>query len=169
MENLLNKIKTAFLWRKLPLSLYEYSDDIVDDLSDLYIFTEVSWEKVLNGEWDYKISPSAVIAWNIVTFDMIRNNTSAYVLFSDEAFTYYLPAVLSLSLRYNDPYMPSIHSILWRNWWKIELTSDEYEALKKWIGWIFENDSLPHDHQEEIIDNISRVKIIKVNGTGYLF
>lgn len=157
---LIKEIHQAFSVLNLPSSLYEYSDDKVDDLADVLIFAGIR----KNTHWtieQIKKSPSATLKWPDVTADMVQNNITAFCYFSNPAFKYYLPAAIALSLTENEPEMLSLGAILSSpTLQRIDFTASQRDILKKWAVWVIENAQMPEEHKPEILKNIEKIAAV---------
>lgn len=144
-ELLIEQIKAAFLNEMLPDSLYEYSDDKVDDIDDVLIFADMSLKDIINIDI-LKVSPPAKIKWQDVSKKMIANNITAFCYFTDESFRYYLPAVMFSSLEDNDPDMVvidtvqcRIETIQSRDLLELNFSKQQIDVINSWLEWMSEN------------------------------
>jgi hypothetical protein len=126
---LLEEIEQAFAKRQLPAEAVdpEVLVHIDSDVEDALWFTGRDWHDVTREDWE-------------------QRNSAIYFMSSD-AFTYYLPSVLVLSVQHADQWLwpadsiiqcldrsPSIES--WDDFIVkrfLGLRPEEYEVLKKWI------------------------------------
>jgi hypothetical protein len=123
---LVEKIRRAFAERTLPATV---SDSVyIDcDVEDALYFTGKTWQEVTWDDWFH--------------------HTSAMTFFNREAFAYYLPSVLILTLQKPEDSLLVADSILMdldrspsRDGWDnlfiehfVGLRAEEYEVLKEWL------------------------------------
>ncbi len=138
--------------KKLASSLGECRHGMEDD--DLFIFTDVPLEDVLSGDYSARVAPAASLEWKSVPYELIHNNSTAFTLFTDEAFCYYLPSAMILSIKENDTDMLCFTSIFSRNWSVLEFNIDEINVIKKWLNWVVDAGSFFESELAEIL-NIS--------------
>lgn len=132
MKTLLNKIYGAFENKTLPEKLYDYSDNIVDDLDN--------------------ILPLQNIKWQDVDYDTIYNLSECIIVLTDEAMCYYVPSLMKYSLElvlanqqeffasyviFIFSYPETIHRL------KPYFNPEQLEVIKEWLNWVKSHD--PHN------------------------
>ena len=155
-EQLIGEIKKVFSAREMPKTLYEYSDNLVDDMDEVLPFAGMELKDVKQAD-ALRVSPPASVVWEDVTLEMLENSGSAFCFFSPEAFVYYLPSIMTLSLKENDPELFAILGVLTRSRGDINLDASEYAVFQKWISWLFENENFGSQEQK-FLDNVSKFK-----------
>lgn len=122
-----NKIVSAFAHRRMPVKLIEERGPPTSEQADALCFAQRAWPDVTWEDW--------------------VNHSGAVYAFTPEAFSYYLPGVLILSMQRRDEWFPPADSLLHMldrspvvEYWDFFLTTRlvglhaaEYEVLKEWL------------------------------------
>jgi hypothetical protein len=138
-EALIETIERAFGHRRIPAKVIEMEGrlQIDSDVEDALWFQDRNWHALTLEDW-------AKRHWG-------------FGFFSPAGFAYYLPSILTLSLRNPKQYPDlAVQSFIWRldrstglenldpplcgNYF--ELTNQEFEAIKEWMLWACEK--IPH-------------------------
>ena len=158
MKTIQIKIQNAFEKRKKPKNITNSNELSADEYDDLNGFVS--------------IHPDAF------TCDHLENHYEAIFWLSPESFYYYLPSILSTSIRENEPNISINHSIIgmldrnpdtftWDDFfierWTL-LNIKEYEAVQEWLIWIasFDNSSFNDDSLSRAFDTLELLKSKKL-------
>lgn len=135
---LIRKVEKAFAHRKIPseVVVMEGRLQIDSDVEDGLWFQGKDWREISKENWDQR-------HWGL-----------SYL--SPEAFAYYLPSILILTVRdpSNSPEL-AVDSFVWQldsspgienlsplSYRYFEFTDEEFEVIKEWLLWACEN--MPH-------------------------
>lgn len=135
--SLIAEIKNAFEWRKKPIIKTDSLQLDKYDLQDIILFTQ-------HNVYDLKS-------------DFCEYHYNVFYLLSAEAFCYYLPAILILSIEENASNLLSIDCIigsldrsLTPEWWDQSfidrwtlLTEQELIVIQNWLLWLVDIGGLP--------------------------
>lgn len=151
MKPLIEEIENVFLGKKLPKKLYNYSDGLLDEIDEVLAFSDFTYDQIDDIDVLRK-SPPASVHWKDVTSEMLNKHSNCFSFFSDEAFEYYLPSAMMLSLKENDPYISAIDGIIYGSREGVNLSERESSMFKKWLSWLLENGHFAEDHKVEILE-----------------
>ena len=128
-----HKIKQAFAERSIPTMLVEIKTPVTPEQNDALWFKGQNWEEITWEDWDI--------------------HRDAFYAFTPEAFAYYLPSIICISIEFPQKWFLPVDSLLhildrspvveyWDNFIVtrlIGLKQKEYEMLKEWILLLSEN------------------------------
>lgn len=128
-----NQIEKAFGERAIPIKLIEIKNPVTPEQKDALWFRGQDWKAIAWEDWD--------------------GHPDAIYTFTPEAFAYYLPSIIYLSIQFPDKWFSPVDSLLrvldrspvveyWDSFIVtrlIGLKQEEYQVLKEWILWLSEN------------------------------
>lgn len=123
-------IQGAFSWRQKPLDLIGSSQLSADEYNEVMAFTDKDWLDV--------------------DCAMLEKNRDAIFWFSPEAFCYFLPAIMTASIRENKPWLLVVDALIgmldmspdpsgWDEFFLARwgtLNGKECEAVQEWLFWL---------------------------------
>jgi hypothetical protein len=131
--NLHKQTEKAFSERSIPTTLVEIKTPVSPEQKDALWFRGQDWKAITWEDWD--------------------GHPDAIYTFTPEAFAYYLPSIICLSIQFPDKWFFPVDSLLrvldrspvveyWDSFIVtrlIGLKQEEYQVLKEWILWLSEN------------------------------
>jgi hypothetical protein len=127
-----HQIEKAFAARSIPTKLVEIKTPVTPEQIDALWFRGQDWRVITREDWD--------------------SHRDAIYAFTPEAFAYYLPSIICLSIELPQKWFFPVDSLLrildcspvveyWDSFIAtrlIGLKKEEYEILKEWILWLSE-------------------------------
>jgi uncharacterized protein DUF6714 len=159
----LDQFKQAFSNRQQPARRTDSNELTPDELNSLERVFAEPWDQVTAEDWE---SLSEVVSF-----------------FSPEAFCYYLPGILSTSIKTENPNLSSAISVfmsldrtpefsLWDDFfqarWRL-LSEAELNAVREWINWLCKSDSFTFDEASltRAMLNVDLLKTLDADTAAY--
>lgn len=154
-EKILRKISLAFSNRNRPGILFSSEELTPDEIEEVNGFSNLDWRAVDQ--------------------ELLHTNCYAFSWFSSDAFCYYLPSVMSISIAENACDLLVIDFIIGgldrspvpANWddfflnrWTL-FTQDEYGAIEEWLNWLFSQENYYPAHantKERVLETVAFLK-----------